>query len=122
MIAIATNLSLIEEILAAWAPQLGADLPAYKNHVYRMAHFCFAQHPCAEPDREKVVIAACFHDLGIWSDGTLDYLPPSVRLAADYLTHIGKAAWIPEITLMIDMHHKLRRDDDVRYPLVEAVR
>jgi hypothetical protein len=30
--------------------------------------------------------------------------------------------WIPEIAIMIDQHHKLRRFTDERYPLVEIFR
>lgn len=30
--------------------------------------------------------------------------------------------WIPEIELMIDMHHKLRSYSDEQYPLVEVFR
>jgi hypothetical protein len=69
-----------------------------------------------------VIIAACFHDLGIWSDRTVDYLPPSEARVRDYLAQHGLGAWEAEIVLMIETHHKLRRYGDPRYPLVEAFR
>lgn len=122
MIHIEKSIPLLEEILGTWQPVIGADFDAYRNHLYRMTHFCFSLHPCTGDDREKIIIAACFHDLGVWSESTLDYLPPSVALAEEYLAKNGKHAWIEEITLMIDMHHKLRPWTDVRYPLVEAFR
>ena len=39
-----------------------------------------------------MAIAAAFHDIGIWTAGTFDYLEPSVRVAAAYLTGTGRAA------------------------------
>ncbi len=119
---IETSIPLLEEILGKWKKELCNDETGYKNHVYRMINFCFALHECTEEEREKIIIAGAFHDLGIWSKGTLDYLPPSIDLAKEYLEQNGREAWIPEIELMIDMHHKVRKYSDDRYPLVEVFR
>ena len=119
---IESRLPSLEEILEQWKPQLGNDYAGYKNHVYRMVHFCFALRDCNEEERQKIIIAGCFHDLGIWSDHTVDYLPPSVVLAKDYLKEKNLEPWIPEIDLMIDIHHKVRKYRDDRYPLVEVFR
>lgn len=119
---IEASIPLLEEILGEWKVAIGNDYQAYKNHVYRMIHFCFALQPCDEEARKKVVIAGAFHDIGIWSDGTLDYLPPSVVRADDYLKAQGLERWSEEIGLMIDQHHKLRRYSDSKYPLVELFR
>lgn len=120
--AIEPRIDLLEDILGQWQDALGADELAYRNHVYRMVHFCFALHDCDAQAREKIVIAGCFHDLGIWSDGTIDYLPPSAALARDYLRQHGREEWTQEIGLMINLHHKLRGYHDQRYPLVEVFR
>jgi hypothetical protein len=120
--AIEASIPLLEEILGKWKKELGEDYTAYRNHVYRMLHFCFALRECGEEERRKLVIAGCFHDLGIWSDGTVDYLPPSVLRAGEYLKANGLEAWSKEVGLMIDMHHKLRQYRDARYPLVEVFR
>ncbi len=116
------HLPLVDEILEKWKNELGQDYPGYKNHVYRMIHFCFALHNCNNEDREKISIAGCFHDLGIWANNTLDYLPPSMALAKEYLKYNSFERWIPEIELMIDMHHKLRKYQDDRFPLIEVFR
>ena len=58
---------------------------------------------------EKIGIAAAFHDLGIWTDHTFDYLQPSMRLAQSWLAAAGKRRWTPEITEMILEHHKVTR-------------
>lgn len=38
---------------------------------------------------EKYAIAAVFHDIGIWTNHTLDYLDPSAGQAKAYLTETG---------------------------------
>lgn len=116
------NIPLLEEILGKWKGELGNDYQGYKNHVYRMINFCFALNDYTAEEREKIVIAGCFHDLGIWSDKTFDYLPPSIVLAEDYLRQNKLEKWFPEIELMIGMHHKLRNYRDAELHLVETFR
>jgi hypothetical protein len=111
---IETTIPLIDELLA------DDELAGYRNHVYRMVNFCFAQGEFDAEQKEKIVIAGCFHDLGIWSADTFDYLPPSIALANDYLSKSGKEAWRSEISTMIDLHHRIRRVKDDA--LVEAFR
>ncbi|MGQ3029806.1 MAG: HD domain-containing protein [Ferrovibrionaceae bacterium] len=116
-------LALLDTLLESWKAQIGPAFPGYRNHCQRMAAFTLALLPRAgDDDRRKIAIAACFHDLGIWSDGTIDYLPPSSRRARVYLAAEGLEAWATEIELMIDEHHKLRAFKDPTYPLVEAFR
>ncbi|MGF1992194.1 MAG: hypothetical protein RMY62_030590 [Nostoc sp. ZfuVER08] len=121
-IEIEERLPLLEEILGRWKNEVGNDYVGYKNHVYRMIHFCLAQRDFDSVAREKIIIAGCFHDLGIWSNDTFDYLPPSVALAKDYLWQNSLEQWIPEIELMIGTHHKLRKYEDMENPLVEVFR
>ena len=44
MAIIEERIPLLEEILERWKNELGNDYTGYKNHVYRMIHFCFALH------------------------------------------------------------------------------
>ncbi|WP_239990656.1 MULTISPECIES: hypothetical protein [unclassified Pseudomonas] len=46
-----------------------------------MLSFYTALNPQDRPLSCAVQIAAAFHDLGIWTHGTLDYLAPSRMLA-----------------------------------------
>lgn len=119
---IETQIPLLDEILDRWKPELGADHAGYRNHVYRVIHFCFGLRVCGQEERRKLVIAGCFHDLGIWANGTIDYLPPSMDLARQYLRTNQLEGWSDEIDLIIDMHHKFRSYRDDRYPLVEVFR
>lgn len=116
------NIPLLESILEPWRERIGKDYPGYRNHAYRMLHYCLALHACSEDERRKLVIAAAFHDIGLWSAATVDYLPPSIEEASGYLRQHGLESWIEEIGLMIDMHHKLKPYTDPRFPLVEVFR
>ena len=119
---IETTNGLIEGILAVWKDRIADDYLGYRGHVYRMFNFCLALHPCTEEEREKLAIAPCFHDIGLWSDHTVDYIPPSVAQVKGYLFNTGQQAWSEEIGLMVEMHHKIRAYRDNRYPLVELFR
>lgn len=104
---------LINGILESRRRELGPDFTAYKNHCYRVAAFCLALAGEQDQDRDKVFIASAFHDLGIWTHRTFDYLGPSCALAREYLMKTGRAAWADEVEAMITFHHKLtpyRRD------------
>ena len=119
---IADHIPLLEETLGAWKGQIGKDYEGYKNHVYRMVNFCLALKDCSETERQKIVIAGCFHDIGIWVEQTVDYIPPSLPPARDYLKHHGLEHWTTEIELMISEHHKITAYQDDTYPLVELFR
>lgn len=106
------NIPLAEKILGEWKNEIGRDYEGYKNHVYRMIHFCFARNDFKAEVREKIIIAGCFHDLGIWSDDTFDYLPPSIALAKNYLQQNDLGHWADEISLMIGEHHKIGKFAD----------
>ena len=98
----------IEFILDRFKAQIGADYERYKNHVYRVFSNCLMMD--TDPaNEEKYAIAAAFHDLGIWTNQTFDYLEPSEQQARLYLTEKGKQAWVEEITAMIHFHHKISR-------------
>ncbi len=116
------QIPLLESILGDWEETMGSDYKPYKNHVYRVVHFCLALHQCRQDDKEKFIIAGCFHDLGIWANETLDYLAPSAELAKQYLKAHGQEQWSTEIELMIDQHHKVTRYRDSMHPLVEVFR
>jgi len=120
---IISRIPLLEKILGKHKKTLGDDYIPYRNHVCRVVNFCFQLMPDMDDEqKEKVIIAGCFHDLGIWTDDTLDYLPPSERAAEAYLKLRNLAQWSHEIGLMISLHHKLSKYKDDAYPLVEVFR
>ncbi|GGC61916.1 phosphohydrolase [Undibacterium terreum] len=106
-----TNVEPLDELFDQYSTLLGADLPAYRNHVYRLINFCAALSDDSENRLQKLVVAGFFHDIGIWSAHTFDYLPPSDALAQAWLEANAKSAWSGEISAMIQQHHKLTRCD-----------
>ena len=74
-----------------------------------MTNLCAALRPGRAHEIEKIAIAAAFHDIGIWTARTFDYLLPSATLACAHLSQTDRQDWAPEISGMIYEHHKLTR-------------
>jgi hypothetical protein len=117
-----TSIPAVSAVLEHHAPALGHDFIAYRNHVYRVANLCLEVAGGDGVEFEKIAVAAVFHDLGIWTSHTFDYIAPSVALARDHLAASARADWIPEIEAMIVDHHKITPSRPDRAPLVEAFR
>jgi len=117
-----THIETLEAILQPYQSLLGEEFQAYRNHVYRMVHIAFYLHDCSEDEREKILIAAAFHDIGIWLENTVDYIPPSIPPAMQYLKACNLDQWADEVRLLISEHHKLRAYKNPSYPLVEVFR
>lgn len=117
-----TSLQTVEEVLDDHASELGHDLIAYRNHVYRVVNLCVAIVGDAGLELKKIAIAAVFHDLGIWTNHTFDYIDPSVALAREHLAARGMADWLPDIEAMIVDHHKVTSSRAEPRLLVESFR
>jgi hypothetical protein len=115
-------IATLDGVLDAYAAVIGRDITAYRNHTYRVMNLCVAQSPNTLQQLEKIAIAAAFHDLGIWTDGTFDYLVPSVALARSHLHQSGRREWMPEVSAMILEHHKITPYRDRPDWLVEPFR
>jgi len=116
------RLAVLDEILEHHAQALGRDYHPYRNHAYRVANFCWCLLPGTVQDLYVLAVAVAFHDLGIWTAGTFDYLAPSEGLARRYLLDQGRDELVPVVVAMISEHHRLssvERDQDRR---VEAFR
>ena len=123
MNAIEQRIDLLEQILAPWQTRIGSEFIGYKNHCYRMLHFCFALAPSlSDEERQKTIIASAHHDIGLWSEGTVDYLPPSIVAARKYCQQPQRQPREEDSALLISEHHKLKPYTDERYPLVEIFR
>lgn len=120
--ALSPNLEHIDSLLDPWKSCLGGDFAGYRNHVVRLASFCLLLRHCSAEERQKIEIAACFHDIGLWTDNTLDYLGPSLPPAEAYLEGLGKPEWAAEMGQMIVDHHRIRPIKQSISPLVEVFR
>ncbi|MFZ4524345.1 MAG: HD domain-containing protein [Chlorobium sp.] len=114
--------ALLDEALATFRQVLTVDYDAYRNHCMRVLNFCLAFAGDRADAENIITIAALFHDLGIWTDNTFDYILPSQQLARRYLEKSGRAAWCDEIIAMIGEHHKLTRYRANSLSLVEPFR
>lgn len=104
----------VSAMLTPFADALGSARPGYTNHVIRVLLHCDQLWARAggsgdPPSRQlEYRTTGVFHDLGIWTDKTFDYLVPSIDLAAAYLEGQDREDLIPLVTEMIDLHHKQR--------------
>jgi hypothetical protein len=106
MVPIITN-DTIDGILNTHRSELEENYESYRNHVYRVYNFALTQLD-ANQELEKLSIASAFHDLGIWTNKTLDYLEPSAKLAREYCKKQNiSLSDTNEIEMMINNHHKL---------------
>ena len=115
-----TRIPTIDHVLSDHATALRDDFFAYRNHVYRIVNLCVAI--AGRSELEKIAVAAVFHDLGIWTNGTFDYIAPSIVLAHDYLVDRAREDWAAEIEGMIADHHKITPSTADPNSLIEAFR
>jgi hypothetical protein len=115
-----TRIPIVDDVLDAHAAALGRDFVAYRNHVYRIVNLCVAI--AGRRELEKIAVAAVFHDLGIWTRHTFDYIAPSIALARDYLAARARRDWTSDIDAMIANHHKITPAAAGPHSLIEAFR
>lgn len=109
----------IDKILEPYLEAIAEDI-GYINHTKRMLMYALELQELNEEELEKFIIAVSFHDLGIWTERSFDYLDPSVELAREYLKKHNKMDYEKDVVQMINEHHKLTpiRDN----PLAELFR
>lgn len=114
----------IDSILDQYAAVIGPHLRIYRHHCLYVFHAATALEPAlAVEHAEALAIAAAFHDIGLFTHDTIDYLEPSVALAAAYCRQEGAEESIPLVTRLIEQHHKItpvRAGEQAR--LVDAFR
>ena len=99
---------VIDPILDSFAEAIGEHRRIYRHHCLYVAHAVRALVPESAAHHDRALgIAAAFHDLGLFTEGTIDYLEPSVTLAAAYCESEGYADLVPLVTRLIENHHKI---------------
>lgn len=116
------ELPILDELLEHFSGALGKNRLAYTNHVYRVINLCAHLAGNDAETLQKMGIAGAFHDIGVFADGTFDYLEPSKQRALAYLDEQGRSQWRDEIGGMVYWHHKLTPVPAAMGPLVEAFR
>jgi hypothetical protein len=118
--ALLIRIPTIDDVLNEHATVIRDDFSGYRNHVYRIVNLCVAM--VGQHELEKIAVAAVFHDLGIWTNRTFDYIAPSIALAHDYLVAHAREDWTVEIETMLENHHKITRSTADPGSLIEAFR
>lgn len=116
------RLAVLDEILDDHAQALGRDYHPYRNHAYRVANFYWCLLPGTVQDLYVLAVAVAFHDLGIWTAGTFDYLAPSEAMARHYLLARDRPELVPGVLAMIGEHHRISVVAHDRDPRIEAFR
>lgn len=109
----------IESLIEPYRADLGRHYDAYRNHVLRQLAFCeqLGGDAISDDTRTAWTIAGAFHDLGIWSDKTWDYLEPSNAIAERWLDDNGRDDLKPIVARMVREHHGLRARGDATDPV-----
>ncbi len=113
---------IVERFLETIAEKVGGDLPAYRNHIYRV--LTYASHFLGPDPRgyEHIAFALVFHDVGMWTDHNLAYLEPSQSIAEEArardMAHLDAAL----VRNIIHWHHKMTRYSGPDEKIVEAAR
>lgn len=119
---IISDVDTIDEVLLRHGSQLASDAMGYRNHVMRVFNLCALLSPRTPEALEKIAIASVYHDLGIWTARTFDYIAPSIDLARAHLARHGLDDWALEVSAMIREHHKVTTWRTRPEWLVEAFR
>ena len=99
----------LDTILLHYQAQISSDFDGYRNHCYRVLNIyqALGQQHGVRINLEQAAVALAFHDVGIWTEHTIDYLPPSACEAQAYLAE-HPALDMTQTLLMINEHHKIR--------------
>jgi len=121
-IAIVDHDETVERFIGLVARDVGTDLPAYRNHIYRVLTYALHFREDDPRGREHIAFALVFHDVGMWTNKDLAYLEPSEvaaeRVRPRDMPHLN-ADLIHDI---IHWHHKLTRFSGPDAAIVNAAR
>jgi hypothetical protein len=120
---------LLDKILESYRGVIGIDFQGYRNHCQRVYLYTLrltAKPPSSSSDAkeycDKIATAVAFHDIGLWTAKTVDYIDPSEEEGMKYLTSVGKTAWKEEVSLMITRHHQILQGTLITGTLPETFR
>ncbi len=99
--------TLIDTILKQYRGQLNVDYDMYRHHVYRVLNFTLLLEDIDKKEIDTLAVAAAFHDIGIWTAGTMDYLAPSLTEAKEYIKAQKSKVSADMIEEIILNHHKV---------------
>jgi hypothetical protein len=82
---------LLDAVLNMHKSEIGQDYESYRNHCLRVLSFAVfhlgGKSNLQPGDLDVVAIALAYHDIALWTDGTLNYLEPSVGVMEREMKH-----------------------------------
>jgi hypothetical protein len=118
-IKVITNAPLLEEHLTRFKDVIGSDYDGYRNHLYRVLTYTNHFLGGDETNRDVIETALVYHDIGLWTAGTLAYLEPGVELGRKECAYKYTPEQLELQDAIIINHHKIWPAKD---RVVEAVR
>lgn len=111
----------VEKHLTKFQDLIGKDYKGYRGHIYRV--LTYSMHFLGGDDKYLPLVASAlvFHDIGLWTDGTLAYLEPSCDQAEK---NLGDSLSDEENRLVrniIYWHHKITPFSGEHEDIVNAV-
>jgi hypothetical protein len=103
--------AVIDEVLSHHHLALGQDLLGYSGHCYRLLNYTRFLG-LDERDLPLMEVAIAFHDLGVWTHKTMDYIGPSIKLAEQYVLKEDLEIDLQHLGLIIGGHHHLSEIDN----------
>lgn len=115
---------VVESHLERYKATIAADYDAYRGHIYRV--MSYSLHYLSEEEgqqyRKAIGCALVYHDIGLWTDGTLAYLEPSRDHAAADLSSEFTGEELELIRNIVYWHHKVTPFEGKHANVVNAVR
>ena len=106
MTTIIADKQQIEQILAKYRNDLGDDFVPYKGHCYRVINYMKCMGMTSQEEHISTVLVP-FHDIGIWTHQTMDYLAVSAAVAREYIQREKMDIEDEIIDTFIRDHHKI---------------
>jgi hypothetical protein len=82
---------LLDAVLNMHKSEIGQDYESYRNHCLRVLSFAVfhlgGKKNLQSGDLDVLAIALAYHDIALWTDGTLNYLEPSVGVMEREMNH-----------------------------------
>ncbi len=95
-----------EQIFQEHNEVIGKDLERYRGHCYRLLNY-INYWKLTEEELKLCEVAIPFHDIGIWTSKTMNYLDPSFEAAKKYVRKNNLNIDEAILENMIVSHHKI---------------
>ena len=106
-ITIVNHSEVVEKHLGQYKALIGADYDGYRNHIYRVLTYTMHYLGHDQTNIDVIASALVYHDIGLWTAGTLAYLPPSAEVAAKDCAYKYTPEQLKLQEDIINNHHKL---------------